>query len=205
MSGQIHLDLFTTLDGVAQSPGEPDEDRDSGFSFGGWQAPLIDDVDGEQVIAGIRSMDALLLGRRTYEIFADYWPGQVDGTNEIAQRFDDIPKYVASRGSPDLSWKDSHLLGPDLRTELAELRERHEEIHIIGSVDLAQSLLAANLLDQLNLWVYPIVLGAGKRLFPPDGPPESFELVSAGPASSKGTVLLRYRPKGAVPETGVMG
>jgi dihydrofolate reductase len=205
MSGQIHLDLFTTLDGVAQAPGGPDEDPADGFTFGGWQAPLIDELDGEQVIAGIRAMDALLLGRRTYEIFASYWPGQVDGTNEIAQRFDDIPKYVASRGTPDLSWKDSHLVGADLRTELAELRERHEEIHIIGSVDLAQSLLAENLLDQLNLWVYPIVLGAGKRLFAPEGPPESFELLSAEPASSKGTVLLRYRPKGSVPETGVMG
>jgi len=205
MTGRIHVDLFSSLDGVAQAPGGPEEDTENGFAFGGWQAPLIDAADGEQVDAGIQSMDALLLGRRTYDIFAGYWPHQLDGpASDIARKFDAIPKYVASRGTPELSWRDSHLLGSDLAAELATLRERHREIHVIGSIDFTRSLLAEGLFDQLNLWVYPVVLGAGKRLFTTDGPPASLELIAAEPASAKGAVLLRYALTGGVPATGNM-
>lgn len=205
MTGRIHIDLFSTLDGVAQAPGGPEEDTDNGFAFGGWQAPLIDETVGRQVDQGIHAMDALLLGRRTYDIFAGYWPNQVNGSeSEIAQKFDRIPKYVASRGEPDLPWRDSHLLGTDLQAELSALRERHEEIHVIGSIDFARTLVADGLFDQLNLWVYPIVVGAGKRLFTADGPPASFELLSAEPASEKGAVLLRYGPNRGAPATGDM-
>ena len=205
MSGRIHIDHFTTLDGVAQAPGGPDEDTDSGFTFGGWQAPLIGHTDGAQVSEGIQAMDALLLGRRTYDIFASYWPHQVDGPDsEIARKFDAIPKYVASRGTPELGWRDSHLLGSDLVSELAALRGRHQEIHVIGSIDFARTLVAENLFDQLNLWVYPIVVGAGKRLFTDQGPPTALTLLAAEPASEKGAVLLRYAPTGSVPATGDM-
>ena len=205
MSGRIHIDLFTTLDGVSQAPGGPDEDTDGGFAFGGWQAPLMDESDGSQVDQGIRAMDALLLGRRTYDIFAGYWPQHMDGPDaDIARKFDAIPKYVASRGAPKLDWRDSHLLGSDLVAEMSALRERHHEIHVIGSIDFARTLVAKGLFDQLNLWVYPIVLGAGKRLFPVDGPPANLELLAAEPASTKGAVLLRYRWKGPAPETGDM-
>lgn len=205
MSGRVHIDLFTTLDGVAQAPGGPDEDTDGGFAFGGWQAPLLDRTVGAQVIEGIEAMDALLLGRRTYDIFAAYWPHQLDGPNaRVARKFEAIPKYVASRGTPELGWRDSHLLGGDLARELSTLRERHREVHVIGSIDFARSLVADGLFDQLNLWVYPIVLGPGKRLFPDDGPPASLELLAAEAASEKGAVLLRYRPTGATPATGDM-
>ena len=205
MSGRIHIDHFTTLDGVAQAPGGPDEDPDSGFAFGGWQAPLFDDTVGIQVDAGIQAMDALLLGRRTYDIFAGYWPYQLDGPAAgIARKFNAIPKYVASRGTPALPWRDSHLLGGDLAAELAALRERHREIHVIGSIDFARTLVAEGLFDQLNLWVYPIVVGAGKRLFPDDGPPTALKLLAAEPVSAKGAVLLRYGPTGSVPATGDM-
>jgi dihydrofolate reductase len=205
VTGRIHIDLFTTLDGVSQAPGGPEEDNDGGFRFGGWQAPLIDEADGAQIIAGIRDMDALLLGRRTFDIFAGYWPHQLDGPeSEIARKFDAIPKYVASRGAPNLTWRDSHLLGRELAAELARLRDRHEEIHVIGSINFARTLVADGLFDQLNLWVYPIVLGAGKRLFPADGPPTSLELLGAGTPSPAGTILLRYGPKGSTPETGDM-
>jgi len=205
MSGRIHIDHFTTLDGVAQAPGGPDEDTDRGFAFGGWQAPLFDDTVGIQVDAGIQAMDALLLGRRTYDIFAGYWPHQLDGPAAgIARKFDAIPKYVASRGMPELPWRDSHLLGGDLAAELDALRERHREVHVIGSIDFARTLVAEGLFDQLNLWVYPIVVGAGKRLFPDDGPPTALKLLAAEPVSEKGAVLLRYGPTGSVPATGDM-
>lgn len=205
MPGRISIDLFTTLDGVAQAPGGPEEDPDGGFRFGGWQAPLLDEAAGAQIDEGIQAMDALLLGRRTYDIFAAYWPYQLDSEDAgIARKFDTIPKYVASRGAPDLAWRGSHLLGADLAAEIQALRERHQEIHVIGSIDFARTLFAEGLFDQLNLWVHPIVVGPGKRLFPDDGPAAALELVSAEPATEMGTVLLRYRPTGAVPATGDM-
>lgn len=206
MSGRISIDLFTTLDGVAQAPGGPEEDTDGGFRFGGWQAPLLDQTVGAQIDEGIQAMDALLLGRRTYDIFASYWPHHLDGPDaDIARKFDAIPKYVASRGTPELSWRDSHLLGgTDLDAELSALRERHQDIHVIGSIDFARTLVAGGLFDELNLWVYPIVVGAGKRLFPPDGPPASLTLLAASEASEKGAVLLRYGWAGPVPATGDM-
>jgi dihydrofolate reductase len=205
MTGRIHIDLFTTLDGVAQAPGGPDEDPEGGFAFGGWQAPLIDAAVGTQVMEGIREMDALLLGRRTYDIFAGYWPHQLEGPdNEIARVFDAIPKYVASRSPRSLGWRDSHLLGADLVGELTALRERHRSIHLIGSVEFARFLVAEGLFDQLNLWVYPIVVGAGKRLFPDDGRPTTLRLLEPPQPSEKGAVLLRYGPAGGAPETGDM-
>jgi dihydrofolate reductase len=150
-------------------------------------------------------MDALLLGRRTYDIFAGYWPKQVDGPDsEIARKFNEIPKYVASRSTPELEWRDSHLLDGDLRAAIAELRERHQSIHVIGSVDFARSLVAEGLFDELNLWVYPIVLGQGKRLFPDDGVPANLTLLDPPQASGRGTLFLRYGPAGGVPATGDM-
>jgi dihydrofolate reductase len=206
--GRIEIDLFSTLDGVMQAPGGPEEDTSGGFAFGGWQAPMNDEAVGRQVIEGIRRMDALLLGRRTYDIFAAYWPKQVTGPdgadNEIAAVFDAIPKYVASRGEPALSWNDSHLLGPDLASEIETLRERHREIHVIGSIDFARTLVAESLFDQLTLWVYPIVLGAGRRLFPADGPATKLKPLSSSTISTDGTLLLRYGPTGEVPATGDM-
>lgn len=199
MTGRIHIDLFTTLDGVSQAPGGPEEDPEGGFQFGGWQAPLGGEDTGEQIMAGIRATDALLLGRRTYDIFASYWPHHLDGPEgEIGQKFDGIPKYVASRGEPQLSWRNSQLIGADLAADIAALRERHEQTHVIGSIDFARTLVAEGLFDQLNLWVYPIVLGAGKRLFDPAGPPLGFELIEPPAATSGGAILLRYGPGPAV-------
>ena len=144
--GRIHIDLFTTLDGVAQAPGGPEEDTEGGFTFGGWQAPLIDDVVGEQIGQGLAELDALLLGRKTYDIWADYWPQQEDGVDGgIATLFNRLPKYVASRGRPTLDWAGSTLLGPGLAGAVREVRDRHEHVHVIGSVDLVQTLLAEQL------------------------------------------------------------
>ncbi|GAA1976006.1 dihydrofolate reductase family protein [Microbacterium pumilum] len=203
MTGRIQIDLFTTLDLVAQAPGNPDEDRDGGFPFGGWQAPLFDDVVGQNVGAAISGLDALLLGRKTYDIFAAYWPNHTDGVDgAIGRQFDRVPKYVASRGTPALDWQGTTQLGPDLAAELSELRERHENIHVIGSVDFVQTLLADRLYDELGLWVYPIVLGQGKKVFPDGAVPANLELLAPPLVSANGAVLLRYGPQPGVPATG---
>ncbi len=197
--GTIHIDLFTTLDGVAQAPGGRDEDVEGGFEFGGWQAPLFDEVDGEQVGAGMHEMDALVLGRRTYDIFAGYWPHQ---GGEIAELFNRLPKYVASRGTPDLGWSGTTQLGPDLAASVGELRERHSQVHVIGSLDLVQTLLAERLYDRLNLWVYPIVLGKGKKVFGDGAVPSNLTLLEPAVTSPKGAVILHYELAEGVPATG---
>ena len=144
--GLIHLELFATLDLVGQSPGGPDEDPE-GFPFGGWQAPMVDEVAGAQIGAAYEGTDALLLGRRTYDIFAAYWPHQEGGEdNDIATIFNRVPKYVASRGRPDLSWAGSTQLGPDLAGGVREIRDRHEHVKVVGSLDLVQTLLREKLL-----------------------------------------------------------
>lgn len=203
--GRINIDLFMTLDGVAQAPGGPEEDPSGGFAFGGWQAPLIDEVDGEELDAGMAGMDALLLGRRTYDIFASYWPHQEDGqVRGIANLFNRIPKYVASREQRSLDWANSTQLGSDLPAAVRELRDRHEKIHVIGSLDFVQTLLAEQLFDQLNLWVYPIMLGTGKRVFAGGSIPTNLRLLKPAVTSSRGSVHLRYERIDGVPATASM-
>jgi dihydrofolate reductase len=199
--GIIQIDLFTTLDGVAQAPGGPDEDPEGGFEFGGWQAPLFDEAVGEWVTAGINQLDALLLGRKTYDIFAGYWPHQDDEIGGVLNR---VPKYVASRGNPTLDWAGSTLLGPDLAQAVGELRDRHENVHIIGSLDLVQTLVAERLFDHLTLWVYPIVLGTGKKVFADGATPSNLSLVEPATTSPGGTVQLRYALAEGTPATGDM-
>lgn len=198
MAGRISIDLFVTLDGVAQAPGGPDEDTSSGFPYGGWQAPLIDELVGRVVGEGIDTMDALVLGRRTYDIFAAYWPQHTEGDAEgrIGRKFDQVPKYVASRGTPVLDWPGTTQLGADAVAEVAALRDRHEDIHVIGSVDFAHSLLAAGAYDVLALWVYPVVIGQGKKVFPDGAVPATLRLLAPPIVSTKGAVLLRYGPAG---------
>src|SRR5690625_711545 len=125
--GLIHIELFTTLDLVGQAPGSAEEDPVR-FPFGGWQAPLADSVTGSQIAAAYQGTDALLLGRRTYDIFAAYWPYQTDENNPIATLFNTIPKYVASWGRRNLSWVGSTQLGADLAAAVSEMRQRHEHI-----------------------------------------------------------------------------
>ncbi|GAA1956330.1 dihydrofolate reductase family protein [Microbacterium deminutum] len=202
MTGRIFIDLFMTLDGVAQAPGAPDEDTSGGFPYGGWQAPVADELVGREVVAGIEQLDALVLGRRTYDIFAAYWPNHTD--NMIGKRFEAVPKYVASRGAPELGWAGTTQLGPDAAADVAALRERHESIHVIGSIDFVQTLLAAEAYDELVLWVYPIVLGQGKKVFPDGATPANLRLIAPPTAGSSGAVELHYAPAGGQPQTGVM-
>ncbi|MGE0217988.1 dihydrofolate reductase family protein [Mycolicibacterium sp.] len=202
--GRIHIELFTTLDLVGQAPGGPDEDP-IGFPFGGWQAPLFDDVTGAQVDAAYRGTDALLLGRRTYDIFAAYWPQYQGGEDDaFAALFNSVPKYVASCGKPDLSWEGSTQLGPDLPAAVREVRDRHEHVTVVGSLNLVQTLLHEKLFDQLDLWVNPIVLGVGKKVFDGGAVPTNLTLLEPPAASPNGTVHLKYGLAEGVPGTGDM-
>ena len=202
--GLIDIEMFATLDLVGQAPGSPEEDP-AGFPFGGWQAPLLDDVTGAQVDAAYQGTDALLLGRRTYDIFASYWPHQAGGEDdEIATIFNRVPKYVASRGRPDLSWDGSTQLGPDLAAAVREIRDRHEHVKVVGSLDLVQTLLREKLFDRLDLWVHPIVLGIGKKVFDGGAVPTNITLLDPPIASPTGTVYLRYGLANGTPRTGDM-
>ncbi|SDO53066.1 Dihydrofolate reductase [Klenkia soli] len=199
--GQIHLELFATLDLVGQGPGGPEEDPSDGFAFGGWQAPLMDDVAGAQVQASYEGTDALLLGRRTYDIFAAYWPHQSD---PFAELFNAVPKYVASRGTPDLSWAGSTQLGADLPAAIREVRERHEVVKVVGSLGLVQTLLGEKLFDELHLWLHPLMLGQGRKVFADGAVPTNLRLLEPPVAAPTGSVLLRYGLVEGTPGTGDM-
>ena len=196
--GLIHVEMFATLDLVGQAPGGPDEDPE-GFPFGGWQAPMIDEVAGAQIAAAYEGTDALLLGRRTDDIFAAFWPHQDD---EFGTLFNSIPKYVASRGRPDLPWAGSTQLGPDLPAAVREIRDKHEHVTVVGSLNLVQTLLREKLLDRLDLWVHPIVLGVGKKVFDGGAVPTNLTLLEPPVGGPKGTVYLRYGLADARPRRG---
>lgn len=198
--GLIDIEIFATLDLVAQAPGGSDEDPE-GFAFGGWQAPLIDEVSGAQVGAAYEGTDALLLGRRTYDIFAAYWPNQND---DFGTLFNSIPKYVASRGAPELSWAGSTQLGPDLAGAVREIRDRHEKVKVVGSLNLVQTLLREKLFDRIDLWVHPIMLGAGKKVFDGGAVPTNVGLLQSPVASPNGIVYLQYGLAEGIPGTGDM-
>ncbi|WP_217179501.1 dihydrofolate reductase family protein [Streptomyces sp. AC495_CC817] len=205
MTGRIIIDLFTTLDGVAQAPGGPEEDTSGGFPYGGWQAGYPSQAVMHSVTEGMETLDALLLGRRTYDIFAGYWPEHTTGPEGfIGQLFNRVPKYVASRDADiELGWEGSSRIGDDLASEIAALREQHRDVHVIGSVDLVQTLLAEQLYDELQLWVYPVVLGQGRKVFPDGAAPASMRLLHAE-AGDGGTLLLRYAPGESGVRTGTM-
>lgn len=193
-SGRILIDLFMTLDGVAQGPGATDEDASGGFRFSGWQAGHPSSGVGPQVEKGMRQLDALLLGRRTYDIFAAYWPHHTEGeSGEIGKLFNRVPKYVATRDAGmALGWEGSTRVGDDLAAEIAAMRENHDEVHVIGSVDLVHTLLAEGLFDEVNLWVYPILLGAGKKVFDDGALPSVLRLLEPPTSDDGGVTLLRY-------------
>jgi dihydrofolate reductase len=194
--GELHVNMNITLDGVVQANGGPTE-QDAGFAYAGWERPFWDDESGEQINADVQASDALLLGRTTYDIFCAYWPGRTD---EIGRAFDRVPKYVASRGAPELSWDTSSQV-TDVATEVRVLRERHERIHTWGSANLLQTLFREALVDQVNLWVCPVVIGTGKRLFPEGATATRFEQVEPPTSYPGGVMLLRYRRLEGPPET----
>ena len=201
--GRLIVTEFMTLDGVAQAPGRPDEDRAGGFAHGGWQAPLADPESGGVIFEQANSMDALVLGRKTYEIFADYWPSAPEAS-PFTGLLNGVPKYVASRTlAGPLAWAGSTLITDDLAGSISTLKEGHDEVHVIGSLDLVQSLLGFGLGDRLTLWVYPLVLGSGKRVFAGGTAPTALRLTESSTYPS-GTLHLTYETAG-VPTYGTMG
>jgi dihydrofolate reductase len=193
--GKLIVTEFVTLDGVAQAPGGPDEDRDGGFAHGGWQAPVADQESGGVIFEQARSMDALLLGRRTYQIFANYWPSAPQEV-PFTGLLNGVPKYVVSRTlAGSLAWQGSTLVADDLAANITTLKRRHDEIHVIGSLDLLQSLLRFGLVDRMNLWVYPLLLGSGKRVFADGTVPTALRLIESVTYPS-GTLNLAYETAG---------
>lgn len=191
--GIIVANLFITLDGVYQAPGGREEDSEGGFEFGGWQAPVSDDEAGAAIAAEIGRMDALLLGRATYDIFSSYWPHQ---TGDIADALNRVPKFVVSGSLHDPSWAGTTVL-PDAAAA-GSLREDYGQVHMFGSGFLIRSLLSAGVLDRLHLWLYPVALGQGKRLFDDGIVPTTFSLAEPARSFPKGAVSLVYEPVGGV-------
>jgi dihydrofolate reductase len=168
---RLTLTQFVTLDGVYQGPGSPDEDPSDGFTRGGWMVPHMDQTFVAQAAAWLAEADALLLGRRTYEAFADAWPRITDPDDPFTERMNGLPKYVASHTLTDATWSPSTVLRGDIAEEVAQLKARPgRELQLHGSARLAQTLLAAGLIDEVRLVVTPTVLGQGRRLFPAEGP-----------------------------------
>ena len=188
---------FISLDGVMQAPGGPDEDPTENFPLGGWTFAFEDEAM-DLSAAGFDGKDReLVLGRKTYEIFAGYWPYQTED-NAIARTFNAAKKHVASRTLKSLQWNNSSVLGGDVVSAITALKgQPGHDLQIIGSGNLIQTLQAASLIDEYNAWVYPVVLGRGKRLFENGSKPCALRLV-ASKVSKTGVVMCTYVPAGDI-------
>jgi dihydrofolate reductase len=193
---QLVVCSFLTLDGVMQAPGAPEEDPDGDFNLGGWQASYLDDVTGSAITAFMDKPFDLLLGRKTYDIFAGYWPQHVDGA--VGQKFAVATKYVASRATPMLPWERSVLLEGEVAQSVAALKaQAGPELQVYGSGDLVQTLRAHGLVDRYFLWIHPVVVGSGKRLFPQGTASGALRLIDSR-VSTTGVMIGTYEPAGDV-------
>lgn len=186
-----------SLDGVIQSPGAPAEDPSGNFRLGGWVVPYADEATGQYVQGLLSQPFELLLGRRTYDIWAAHWP-HVPAGHAIADVFNSVPKHVATHRSDTLDWQNSHALGSDLAGAIRVLKQQGgANLLTWGSADMVRQLLAAGLVDELQLMVCPIVLGRGKRLFGDDAQPSAFT-VAHSTSTPGGVLLTRYARSGEV-------
>jgi len=191
---KLVVGTFLTLDGVMQAPGGPQEDTEGGFKHGGWQMPYFDEDSGEIMNKNIAATEALLLGRKTYQIFAAYWP-TAPADDPFGQKFNSIPKYVVSTTLDKAEWNNSMLIRSNIPEEVARLKQQPGSgiISVTGSGKLAQTLMKHNLVDEYVLWINPIVLGSGKRLFENGVAPSNLKLVDSKTTGS-GVVILTYQP-----------
>jgi dihydrofolate reductase len=192
---KLIVNEFLTLDGVMQAPGGQDEDRSGGFEHGGWQQPYFDEVFGEAVTTGLAEAGGFLLGRRTWEIFAAYWPTAPIEERSVADPLNTLPKYVASRTlSEPLGWSNSTLIVGDLAEGVRRLKaESGDDLHLFGSGDLMQTLMGDDLIDEYRLMIHPVVLGSGARLFR-DGNPRRPLALTDSKTSTTGVLIATYRP-----------
>jgi dihydrofolate reductase len=185
---------FLTLDGVMQAPGGPEEDESGGFAHGGWSVNYWDDMMGQVMGEAMSSGFDLLLGRKTYEIFAAYWPNAPEDAG--GKPLNEATKYVVSRSHPTLTWGPSVLIEGDAAEEIARLKQEDgPELQVHGSGNLIQTLMRYNLVDEYRLWVFPVVVGTGKRLFADGTIPAGLKLVD-NKVSTTGVVIGTYEPAG---------
>lgn len=183
------------MDGVMQAPGGPDEDRTNGFEWGGWQWGYSDELTTNALSRIMSAPFDLLLGRRTYEIFAAYWPHHNDA---IGERFNRINKYVVGTTPIDISWKNSILINKDVINEVKKLRESDgPDLLVHGSGRLVQTLLTNHLVDVLHIWTFPVTLGEGKKLFEEGTQPQQWKLTDSV-ISTAGVIIASYVPAGDV-------
>jgi dihydrofolate reductase len=193
---KIVVGAFVSLDGVMQAPGAPDEDRTGGFAFGGWVFPHWDEAIGQYMSELFEAPFDLLLGRKTYEIFAAYWPYQ---TGPIADPFNAATKFVVTSSPEPLAWHNSVAIHGDVPAELARLKQEDgPQLLVQGSSVLNHALFAHGLVDELQLLTFPVLLGRGKRLFDDGAMPGALKLVDSR-TSTTGVVMARYRSDGEVP------
>jgi dihydrofolate reductase len=192
---KIITTTFVTLDGVMQAPGGPDEDTSGGFAHGGWSFNYWDEIMGKTMSAIMELPFELLLGRRTYDIFAAYWP-EAKTELVIAEKFNATKKYVVSHTPLTLSWKNSFLVTGDVAAEIKKLKAQDTpDLWVHGSGSLIQTLLANHLIDRMLVWTFPVTVGGGKRLFAEGARAEGFKLVDSKVAAS-GVILASYEPAG---------
>ena len=195
---RIVASTFVSLDGVMQAPGGPGEDPTNGFAFGGWTFPHFDPALGGAMGEIFSRPFDLLLGRKTYEIFAAYWPFVSDPDGPIAGPFNRVTKYVASRSLKTLSWNNSRLLGEDVVAALKRLKDEDgPDLLVQGSSGLMQTLWKSALVDEFTVLTFPLVLGKGKRLFADDAPPTGLKMIKSH-IYPGGVIVASYRPDGAV-------
>jgi dihydrofolate reductase len=192
---KLTVTTFLSLDGVYQCPGAPDEDG-TGYEFGGWTAPYGDEDLGKFITSHFANADAFLLGRKTYEIFAGYWPRVTDPDNPIAAPLNSLPKYVVTSTLPSLGWHNSTPVTGDVADEVGKLKARPgNELQVHGSGELAAALITGGLVDELRLMIFPVILGTGKQLFPREPIAAAMRLADSR-TSSTGVTMLTLRPDG---------
>lgn len=193
---RLTVTTFTSLDGVMQGPGGRDEDRSNGFGLGGWVVPFFDEELGEIIDDIFSRAGEILLGRTTYETFYPYWSQLADSDEIIANRLNNLPKHVATNSRETLEWNNARVISGDVAAEIRRLKERPGgELQVHGSHGLIQTLLEEGLVDTLNLLIFPVVLGEGKRLFARGTVPTSLELASTR-VTGRGVIAATYEPTG---------